>query len=56
MENIDLNQLMQTLAQYVTTYGVRILAAIVIFIVGRILANTFASATCRDRSATSPRV
>jgi len=39
LENIDINELMQTLAGYVTTYGVRILAAIVIFIVGRIVAN-----------------
>ena len=39
MENIDVNELMQTLAGYVTTYGVRILAAILIFIIGRIVAN-----------------
>jgi len=39
VENIDVNELMQTLAGYVTTYGVRILAAILIFIIGRIVAN-----------------
>ena len=39
MENIDVNELMQTLAGYETTYGVRILAAILIFIIGRIVAN-----------------
>jgi small conductance mechanosensitive channel len=43
LENFDINEIMQTLVTYVTTYGLRILAAIVIFVVGRIVANVVSS-------------
>jgi small conductance mechanosensitive channel len=39
VENVNIEELMQLIAGYVTTYGIRILAAILIFIVGRIVAN-----------------
>jgi small conductance mechanosensitive channel len=45
LENIDLNQLTQQLVEVVSTYGLRIIAAIVILIVGRIVANSVAGAT-----------
>jgi small conductance mechanosensitive channel len=45
LENIDLNQLTQQLVEVVSTYGLRIVAAIVILIVGRIVANSVAGAS-----------
>ena len=42
MENIDLNQLTQQLVEIVSTYGLKVLAALLILVVGRIVANTVA--------------
>ena len=39
MENIDLNQLAQQLVEIISSYGLRVLAALLILIVGRIVAN-----------------
>jgi small conductance mechanosensitive channel len=42
LENIDLNQLTQQIVEIVSTYGLKVLAALLILIVGRIVANTVA--------------
>lgn len=45
MDNIDLNQLMQQIVEIVSTYGLQILAAIAILIIGRIAAKILAGAS-----------
>jgi small conductance mechanosensitive channel len=42
LENIDLNQLTQQLVEIISTYGLRVLAALLILIVGRVVANAVA--------------
>ena len=39
MDNTNLEQIMQKLVEYATTYGLRVLAAILIFIIGKIVAR-----------------
>ncbi len=50
MENVDLNQLTQQIVEIVSTYGLQILAAIGILILGRIGANLMASSTRKAMS------
>ncbi|RKZ13600.1 mechanosensitive ion channel family protein, partial [bacterium] len=45
MENVDLNQLTQQIVEIVSAYGLSILAALGILILGRIAANLMASST-----------